>query len=83
MAEEPLRGHQPPQCGGMQQPCSIVLSGSQELKQGLADLILPVLLPLAVDEPFSFYSKTLGSRAPRLHPGGVHCGQLYAWTQAP
>ena len=61
----------------------LVLSGSQELKQGLADLILPVLLPLAVDEPFSFYSKTLGSRAPRLHQGGVCCGQMLAWKEAP
>ena len=45
-----------------------LISESQELKQGVADLILPVLSPLDVDKLFSFYPRTVGSRAPRLHP---------------
>ena len=61
----------------------LVISESQELKQGVADLLLLVLSPLDVDKSFSFYPRTVGSRAPRLHPGGVCCGQLYAWTVAP
>ena len=60
-----------------------VISESQELEQGVADLGRPVLAPPAVDESFSVYPKTLGSRAPRLHPGGVRCGQMLAWTRAP
>ena len=60
-----------------------LISESQELKQGVADLLLPVLSPLDVDKLFSFYPRTVGSRAPRLHPGGVCCGQLHAWTVAP
>ena len=60
-----------------------VISESEELAQGIADFFLPVLSPLDVDESFSFYPRTVGSRAPRLHPGGVRCGQLYAWTVAP
>ena len=63
-----------------------VISESQELKQGVADFLLPVLSLLAVDESFYFYTKTLGSRAPRLQPGGdsgVCCGQMFARTQAP
>ena len=60
-----------------------VNSESEELKQGVADFFLPVLSPLDVDESFSFYPRTVGSRAPRLHPGGVRCGQMLAWTEAP
>ena len=60
-----------------------MISESQELEQGVADLGRPVLAPPAVDESFSVYPKTLGSRAPRLHPGGVRCGQMLAWTRAP
>ena len=60
-----------------------MISESQELKQGVADFILPFLSSLAFDESFSFYTKTLGSRAPRLQPGGVCCGQMFAWTEAP
>ena len=60
-----------------------VNSESEELAQGIADLFLPVLSPLDVDESFSFYPRTVGSRAPRLHPGGACCGQLHAWTVAP
>ena len=60
-----------------------VISESEELAQGIADLFLRVLSPLDVDESFSFYSKTLGSRAPRLHQGGVCCGQMLAWKEAP
>ena len=60
-----------------------VNSESEELKQGVADLLLPVLSPLDVDKLFSFYPRTVGSRAPRLHPGGVRCGQMLAWTEAP
>ena len=60
-----------------------VISESEELAQGIADLFLPVLSPLDVDESFSFYPRTVGSRAPRLHPGGVCCGQMFARTQAP
>ena len=60
-----------------------VNSESEELKQGVADFFLLVLSPLDVDKSFSFYSETLGSRAPRLHPGGVHWGQMYAWKEAP
>ena len=58
----------------------LVISESQELKQGVADLLLLVLSPLDVDKSFSFHSKTLGSRAPRLHPGGVRRMQMLAWT---
>ena len=60
-----------------------VISESEELAQGIADLLLPVLSPLDVDKLFSFYPRTGGSRAPRLHPGGVRCGQMLAWTEAP
>ena len=60
-----------------------VISESEELAQGIADFFLPVLSPLDVDESFSFYPRTVGSRAPRLHPGGVRCGQMLAWTEAP
>ena len=60
-----------------------VNSESEELAQGIADLFLPVLSPLDVDESFSFYPRTVGSRTPRLQPGRVCCGQLYAWTEAP
>ena len=60
-----------------------LISESQELKQGVADLILPVLSPLDVDKLFSFYPRTVGSRAPRLQPGGVCCGQMFARKQAP
>ena len=60
-----------------------VISESEELAQGIADFFLPVLSPLDVDESFSFYPRTVGSRASRLHPGGVRCGQMLAWTEAP
>ena len=60
-----------------------MISESQELKQGVADFLLLVLSPLDVDKSFSFYPRTVGSRAPRLHPGGVRCGQMLAWTEAP
>ena len=60
-----------------------VNSESEELKQGVADFFLLVLSPLDVDKSFSFYPRTVGSRAPRLHPGGVCCGQLYAWKEDP
>ena len=46
----------------------LVISESQELKQGVADLLLLVLSPLGFDKSFSFYPRTVGSRAPRLHP---------------
>ena len=60
-----------------------LISESEELAQGVKILFVGVLSPLAVDKPFDFYTKTLGSRAPRLQPGGVCCGQIYAWKQAP
>ena len=60
-----------------------LISESQELKQGIADLILPVLSPLDVDESFSFHPRTGGCRAPRLQLGEVCCGQLYAWKEDP
>ena len=60
-----------------------VISESEELAQGVKILFVGVLSLLAVDEAFSFYTKTFGSRAPRLQPGGVRCGQLYAWKQDP
>ena len=60
-----------------------LISESEELAQGVKILFVGVLSPLAVDKPFDFYTKTLGSRAPRLQPGGVCCGQTYAWKQAP
>ena len=60
-----------------------MISESQELKQGVADFLLPVLSLLAVNESFYFYTKTLGSRAPRLQPGGVCCGQMFARTVDP
>ena len=60
-----------------------VISESQELKQGVAYFFLPVLSLRAVDESFSFHPRRLGSRAPRLQPGGVCCGQLYAWKEDP
>ena len=52
-----------------------VNSESEELAQGIADLFLPVLSPLDVDESFSFYPRTVGSRAPRLQPGRVCAGK--------
>ena len=82
MAKELLRGHQPPWCAGCSSSVRII-SESEQLAQGVAGLTLGVLSLLAVDESFSIYPKTLGSRAPRLYPGEVCCGQLYAWTQAP
>ena len=60
-----------------------MISESEELAQGIADLLLPVLLPLDVDKLFSFYPRTVGSRAPRLQPGWVCCGKIYAWKHAP
>ena len=60
-----------------------VISESEELAQGIADFFLPVLSPLDVDESFSFHPRTVGSRAPRLQPGGVRCGQMLAWTVDP
>ena len=60
-----------------------VISESEELAQGVADFFLPVLSPLDVDESFSFHPRTVGSRAPRLHPGGGRCGQMFAWKEAP
>ena len=60
-----------------------LISESEELAQGVKIFFVGVLSFLAVDEAFSFYTKTFGSRAPRLHLGGVRCGQLYAWTEAP
>ena len=60
-----------------------VISESEELAQGVKIFLLPVLSLLAVDEAFSFFTKPFGSRAPRLQPGGVRCGQLYAWTVDP
>ena len=56
---------------------------SEELAQGVAHFFLPVLSLRAVDESFSFHPRRLGSRAPRLQPGGVCCGQLYAWKEDP
>ena len=60
-----------------------VISESEELAQGVKIFLVPVLSLLAVDESFSFITKTFDSRAPRLQPGGVRCGQLYAWTVDP
>ena len=61
-----------------EQPCE-----SEELVQGVAGFLFPVLSLLAVNESFSFYPKTLGSRAPRLHLGGVFFRQKYARTENP
>ena len=60
-----------------------VISESEELAQGVADFFLPVLSPLDVDESFSFHPRTVGSRAPRLHPDGVRCGQMFSRKEAP
>ena len=60
-----------------------LISESKELAQGVKIFLVGVLSLVAVDEAFSFYTKTFGSRAPRLHLGGVRCGQLYAWKQDP
>ena len=60
-----------------------LISESEELAQGVKIFFVGVLSFLAVDEALSFYTKTFGSRAPRLQPGGVRCGQLYAWTVDP
>ena len=57
-----------------------MISELEELAQGVAGPFMLVLSPLAIDQSFSFYSKTLGSRAPRLHPGGVRRMQMVAWT---
>ena len=51
-----------------------VISESEELAQGVKIFFVGVLSFLAVDEAFSFYTKTFGSRAPRLQPGGVPAG---------
>ena len=60
-----------------------VISESEELAQGVKIFLLPVLSLLAVDEAFSFFTKPFGSRAPRLQPGGVRCGQMFARTEDP
>ena len=60
-----------------------LISESEELAQGVKILFVGVLSPFAVDKPFDFYTKTLGSRAPRLQPGWVCCGKIYAWKHAP
>ena len=57
-----------------------MISELEELAQGVAGPFMLVLSLLAIDESFSFYLKTLGSRAPRLHPGGVRRMQMLAWT---
>ena len=60
-----------------------MISESEELAQGVKIFLVALLSLLAVDESFSFFAQTFGSRAPRLQPGGVRCGQMLAWTEAP
>ena len=75
-------GHRPPWCGGMERPHALSPS-----RRSWFRALMPCFCWSSRCSPSTsrlpFGSKTLGSRALRLHAGGGHCRQIFAWTQAP